>query len=286
MGEKLSRDHVLASMDSMAGFPSVVTEILSTLEDPDSNLKVLAGYIRHDPVIAARVLSCANKASKNSRSGAAVKDIFTATSLIGMGRVRQMTLIGSIDAFVSSMVPREKSAVFWRHSVAVGVCSEEIALHVVAPISAESALISGLLHDIGQLWLFHFESAREAVAWQNAASHEMGIEVAEQEQFGVDHSVVGGWLAEQWELPPAIVAAIAHHHHPDNALTQPLVPVVHVAEVLANALDLSSATDNRVTGISSSACRQLGLVWDEKSRGLFGRMDARSRHANAMFAEQ
>jgi hypothetical protein len=61
---------------------------------------------------------------------------------------------------------------------------------------------------------------------------------------------------------------------------------VHVAEVLANALDLTGREENRVTSLSSAACNALGLTWDESTRALFGRMEARSRHANALFGVQ
>ena len=95
---------------------------------------------------------------------------------------------------------------------------------------------------------------------------------------------MGAWLAEHWELPPGIVAAIRGHHAPDAALDSTLVPLVHVAEVLCNALDLGNRAENRVTYISSAACKQLELVWDENIRSLFGRIEARSRHANTFFS--
>jgi hypothetical protein len=57
-----------------------------------------------------------------------------------------------------------------------------------------------------------------------------------------------------------------------------------MAEVLSNALDLTGRNENHVTTISVAACRTLDLGWDENSRALFGRSEARSRHANTFFA--
>ena len=61
---------------------------------------------------------------------------------------------------------------------------------------------------------------------------------------------------------------------------------MHVAEVVSNALNLSIGDENRVSFISNAACEQLGLVWDERAQALFGRIEARSRHANRFFSSQ
>ena len=280
---EISREEVIKSSNTLPGFPLVIAQILATIDDPEANTETLAGLIKHDPVIAARVLALANAAAAGTRHQAASSDIFTAVSLIGMNRVREMALLVGVSGFVGDMAPAAMAASFWQHSVAVGVCSDELARHTSASSSASAALIAGLLHDIGQLWLHRFRAEPFSAAWTHALAHDTGIEQAEREHFGADHSMIGAWLAEHWALPANIVAAIRYHHEPDSALAEPLVPLLHVAEVLSNALDLTGREGNRVTSISSAACSALGLSWDASARDLFGRMEARSRHANALF---
>lgn len=280
----VTRNLVIEKARELPGFPRVISEILATIDDPDSNLNVLTQLIKLDPVIAARVLALANSAAAHGHHQSAIRDLYAATSLIGMGRVRQMAVISSCIDFFGKIGTGDTAASFWRHSVAVGICGEEIALHVDQPVSASSALIAGLLHDIGQLWLYRFDPGAARAAWNEALTHAEGIEAAEKACFGVDHSTIGAWLAEFWSLPAAMIKAIRHHHACDSALDEPLVPVIHVAEVLSNALDLTGRRENRVTRISSDACRNLGLSWDENAHTLFGRIDARTRHANAFFS--
>lgn len=279
----VTQDEVIRMADQLPSFPSIVTEILDTLDDPDANLKLLASFILLDPVITARVLSVANLAAAHTRRTAAVKDIYTATSLIGMSRVREMALISSIGGYLDHLTPGNAGARFWRHSVSVAVCAVEVALHVQTPVSIDVALISGLLHDVGQLWLHRFRPDAFRAALSTSDSQRRRIEQVEFEHFGVNHCVIGRWLANQWALPPGIGQAIDGHHNPDALLDDPIVPIVHIAEVLCNALDLGNHPDNHVSHISSAACRKLGLVWDDNVRPLFGRIDARSRHANAFF---
>lgn len=281
----LTRDEVIERSGALPSFPPIVIDMLATLDDPEANLSVLVDHVQHDPVIAARVLSRANAAGAGTQRRSGICDIFTAISLIGMGSVREMALISCIGGVVDDISHATGlTATYWPHSVAVGVCSEELALHTAAPASASAALIAGLLHDIGQLWLYRFKADSFREAWPHALAQGIGIEQAERERFDVDHATIGAWLAEHWALPANIVTAIRYHHDPDPALAEPLVPLVHVAEVLSNALDLAGHEENRVTSISSAACRALGLTWDESARAQFGRMEARSHHANALFA--
>ncbi len=279
----ITRDEVVEGSSKLPGFPRIIALILDTIDDPEANTRTLTDHIGHDPVIAARVLSLANMASMQARRQSPVEDIYTATSLVGMNRVRQLAIVCGISEFVDDIAPPEIASTFWQHSVAVGVCCEELALHTPVPVPASAALIAGLLHDIGQIWLYHFNAEAFHATWNEALAHNISIEDVERERFGVDHSTIGAWLAAHWSLPESISAAIHYHHAPDAALTEPLVPLVHVAEVLSNALDLTSRDENRVTSISTAACDALGLTWDDSARSLFGRMEARSRHANALF---
>lgn len=281
----LTRDQVIEHSQSLPSFPRFVTDILAALDDPDGSLAVLADCILRDPIITARVLSVANAASARTRGRAEVADIYTATSLIGMSRVREITLISRLGTFVNGIAVEGMPSTFWQHCVAVGVCCEEVAQHITLPVSSDAALIAGLLHDVGQLWLYSFNPVAYRTCWQQALSQAIGIDHMERAHFGIDHTTIGAWLAEYWALPTGIVAAIGGHHAPDTALDIPLVPLVHVAEVLSNALDLGGRDENRVTHLSSAACQQLGLVWDAGIHPLFGRIEARSRHANTFFAK-
>lgn len=278
----ISRDDVLARAEELPAFPRIVVEILATLDDPDSSLELLTGHIKHDPVITARILAMANTAASKTRRLSMVRDVFTATSLIGLGRVRETALTTRLGSFVANL-GGTGAAGFWRHSVAVGVCSEELAHHVNLRTPGDMALVAGLLHDIGQLWLARFRPGDYRETWDDALSHVHGIVQAEREHFGIDHAEIGAWLAEHWGLPAPIVCAIRHHHDAGNEEPELLVPLLHVAEVLSNALDLGGRPENRVTSISSTACARLGLIWNEDVRSMFGRIEARSAHANQIF---
>ncbi len=284
MATILTLEQVLARSDALPSFPRVVMQVLQTLDDPDANLNALVTHIEHDPVIAGRVLSLANRAASAKGGRSAVTDIFTAISLIGLMRVRETVLLISLADFLKTMgrAGNGTPAHFWEHSVGVGVAALQLASHSQTPMGLDSALISGLLHDVGQLWLYRFEASLFDDSLQ--AAHARGVEcdVTERERFGVDHGTIGSWLATDWGLPSDIANAVARHHAPDTAANEPLVAVVHVAEVLSHALNVTHSEHSRVTAISAASCETLGLCWGDDSQSLFGCIEARSRHALAM----
>ena len=284
MVQPISRQRVLDTRDTLPAFPLVVTQILHTLDDPEGSLNLLTRQVETDAVVAARVISLCNRAG-TAQGRAAVSDVFTALSLVGMAKVREAALTIKLASFMQDFMPADAAALeyYWSHSLACAVCGVEVAHYTHADVSVDASLIACLLHDVGQLWLQRFEPLGLKAAMLAAEQRDVEIDVAEREIFGVDHATIGSWLAQAWGLSDNICQAIACHHAPASGLPEPLVAVVHVAEVLNHALNLSHARLSHVRAISEDCCALLGMDWGDDSRSLFGRIEARSRHAFAPY---
>lgn len=278
--QALSREEVLARRDDLPAFPRVISEILATLDDPDANLNLLVAQVSRDPVLAARVFSQANSAALGTRHESTVRNLYTATSLIGLSRLRQTVLMTQLAGFLRGAQTPQISPGFWEHSVAGGICAEQIAAHARLP--TDHALIAGLLHDVGQLWLCRFRTEAFLSAWRRSLTGT-AIEQAEEEAFGVHHALVGAWLLESWGLPEMLCTAVRQHHDPEPDVSQTLAPVLHVAEVVINALHLGYGDHARVTRLSAACCTALDLHWDESALPLFGRIEAISHFTAAYF---
>jgi putative nucleotidyltransferase with HDIG domain len=281
----LSPELVITRSRSLPSFPGVVVEILNTLDDPDGNLDVLVKAIKHDPLISARVISVANTVAMRGTRTSPVDNISMATSLIGMNRVRHIALISSLSTFVDGAARLGLPASYWQHSVAVGICCEELAMHSTADIAPGMALMAGLMHDIGQLWLHQFEPVAARYCRDMARARMVNIEQLEEEKFGVGHGQIGAWLLDHWSLPEMVVDAVLAHHQGAPVEGNPLVALVHVGEVISNALNLTGRAENRVNNLSKAACEELGLLWDDSSRQLFGRIESRAWHESYAFIE-
>lgn len=274
---------VIANAGILPAFPRTVLEILATIDDPDANMQVLVRCIKVDPAIAAQVLDLANRAEIRGWREAGITDLYTATSLIGLRRVREIALISSLQEFSLGLNGGQPIERVWQHSVGVGVCCEELVLETGVDVSVDTALIAGLLHDVGQLWLHAFDATRAGTCWSAVRGSGRRIEDIERAAFGVDHAQIGAWLAGHWGLPQSVREAIGGHHAPPPDALAPLTALVHVAEVMSHALELGGSHDTKVTQLSGAACRRLGLRWGAETQDLLGRMEARAQHANAFF---
>ncbi len=281
MAGPVTQQRILDSCEALPAFPLVVLQIMQTLEDPEASLNLLSRQVETDAVIAARVLSLCNRAA-TAQGRAPVSDVFTALSLVGLARVREAALTIKLASFLQDFSPAQEYD-FWSHSLACAVCGVEVAHYTHVEVCVDASLIACLLHDIGQLWLQRYEPVRLAAARRAAQERDTEIDVAEREVFGVDHCTIGGWLACAWGLSDNICHGIGHHHAPDAGLPEPLVAVVHIGEVLNRALNLSHAEGKHMRWISESCCELLGMDWGHDSQSLFGRIEARSRHAFAPF---
>lgn len=258
--------------------------LLERLNDPLANLQELVEPLQADPMLSARALTLANALGHGAHpDAAAINDLQTATALIGLKRLRNVVLIGSLSNLFIRCLPTALVGHFWPHSLSVGVAAHELVLAQGLPIDPHLALAAGLLHDVGQLWLFMHDPAAAQACWAQAQVQAQPAEQAEFAHWGLDHAELGGWLCRHWQLDPRLCTAVAQHHAPQPGENpEPgLADVVHVAEVLSNAL--SSSAWASVHSLSAAACARLGLLWDETSLGLLGRIDAHCQHALALY---
>lgn len=276
---QLSEHEIIERATLLPAFPSVVNDILQTLDDDNATIGAMIHLVERDPVITARVLSIANAAVMAGRTQRDLRDMQVAVSLIGLSKLREIVLGVSLAEFSRES---RMSNYFWQHSVAVGVSAQELAR--MAHFSVDYALVGGLLHDIGQLWMARFYPLEfQMVRMAMSAGEPISILEAEQRYFGIDHCAIGRVLATAWRLPPSVIAAIQHHHdaHPP---ADKLVAATHVGEAIANALDLARHDEARVLELSESACDLLGLDWQDDLNYLFGKIEARVRYLCRTFA--
>ena len=87
LAHSICQDEVIRLCQQLPSFPLIISKILSAVNDTDANLNELVSYIEQDPVIAARVLSLANRAGSRTRNLSEIMDLYTAISLIGVGNI-------------------------------------------------------------------------------------------------------------------------------------------------------------------------------------------------------
>ena len=247
--------------------PRVLTDVLLALQREDVAVEQLALKISQDEALTAKTLRLAN-CSFYGVAGR-VGSIRDAINVLGL-----RTLSGALAAAaVAGRFPRVHCDGFdvdahWRHSVGSALCAQAIARSL--QIEPSTAFTAALLHDIGRLALASHFPEEFGLALRH--QHDSLVQEAEQAALGTDHCELGARIAEYWCFTSQVIHAIRGHHAPPAQGTLDLVDVVHVADNIAHALDLSQLPGEAVPPLSAPAWARVGLSPDE-CRAIFERVE-------------
>ena len=253
-------EEIVTDVSALISLPDVVLRLNSLVEDEHSTVTDIGNLFAQDPSLTAQILKIAN--SPRDRNQSSIDSVTRATTLLGANRIRDMALSACMsDAMAGIPNPLVSNDTFWYHSLNCAVISKSLANNCL-PAQADALFTCGLLHDIGQLVLFHKlpELAFQALAYLAADSDDPDVAAAERRLIGVDHTQVGAALARNWSLPAIIAAVLEHHHNPTHATVhEQAVAIVHIANSLAVLAELESTDLFEAPAIDSAAWDLTGL---------------------------
>jgi putative nucleotidyltransferase with HDIG domain len=248
-------------LEDLPSPPAVVMELLSSIEQDDIDVAVLAKKVAVDQALTAKTLRLAN----SSRYGLAVKvtTIQQAITYLGFQSTRNLITAAALTGcFPNRQCAGFDARAFWRHAIGVAACARVLARQL--RFNQDVAFTAGLLHDIGRLVLVTLHPQRYAQVIAHGKSRDRTLLEAESEVITVDHVMAGVALARHWGFSDTMRQALAFHHAPDRPGAGFLASIVHVADGVVHALDLAGQEDDLVPPLSSVAWTALGLdeaVW-------------------------
>lgn len=252
----LSTAEVVSRISDLPSLPIIVLDLLETIGKENIDIKSLSDRVARDQALAAKVLRLAN--SSVFGLSRRVATIPQAISVLGFETVRTLITAAAVAGNFSS---NEKGAfnfnTFWRHALGTAISARVIArtLHV----NQEYAFVAGLLHDVGRLVLVTLFSKQYDAVLDFRRENDCYLWEAERQVLEVDHAMIGEALTRHWRFPEAMQRAIAHHHDPHVREIGSLAAIVHVADVLAHALNLSGDPDELVPPLSDAVWKSLGI---------------------------
>jgi len=213
-------------------FPAIASRILALASKEDVNVNELGRLVRMDPSFSAELLRFANSPLFNVRRE--VTSLAQAISLVGTERVKTMATLVAVNRMVRSSARIEALRKVWIHSVVTAVIAEEAAR--AAGMDRESAYTAGLLHNLGTLGLM--SAYPDEYSRMLEVSDDFGFDLLETERdlFEIDHCAAGAYIAQDWDFPSELVAAIAAHHNEPVAGEISLDNLIKVSWRLSDAL--------------------------------------------------
>lgn len=249
-------------LEHLPTLPHVAAQVLTLPLDASGSAEGMAALISTDPCLTAEILRAANAPELGAQTPCL--GLSDAVERLGPGLVHSTVLsiaLSTVTSATTGVPAADKD--FWTHGVACGVCAELVARRIGSRF-AQNAFVAGLLHDIGKIVLDIVAPDAYARALDTATQNDLFILEAERQELGIDHTLIGKWLAESWELPHLFTDVIWLHHHAPGTLDATQYPVelietVNLANTLAHDSLRNGAVHGRREAIPEDQLKRLGL---------------------------
>lgn len=222
-------EELLAAANSLEPLPTATVQLATLVNDPSATPSEIAAVIGTDPALAAHTLRDANSAIQGVRTP--VGSLDQAVVRLGAARVLEIAMRAHLDDRIAADLPCYGIGGDAHRAQAVGasIAAEVLVRHSAVTIGND-VLCAALLHDLGK-------EVIDAVADPATADLLQAADVVdlefEQEVVEADHAEIGAFVLESWHLPPSLVDAVRHHHHPAHS---PEAATVCLAEGLCAEL--------------------------------------------------
>lgn len=180
----------------LPSLPDLALRIRQAIDNDISDAAVVARLVESDPAMAAKLLKAANSALYGGVSQ--IETTSNAIVRLGMQTTKQLVLSFALKEVFHSDVPmvRAKMAELWKHSAKVAALCFVLAREVEG-LSAEEALLIGLVHDVGTIAILNY-----LPKYQELAADEHELELTIERLRGE----LGAMILRKWNFPPVIVA--------------------------------------------------------------------------------
>jgi HD-like signal output (HDOD) protein len=220
----------------LPSFPDIAIKVRKVLSDEDVNIDV----------VAARLLQIANSAALNV-SGTPVTDLRKAVQRMGLNMVRSAAI-----AFAMAQMKKASElkgletqlSVLWQRCTGVAAMSHVVAKRLTK-LNPDTALLAGLLHGVGELYILTRAHKHPALFADHAA----------YEQIVRDwHVSVAKALLENWEISEEIVGAISEFEDQERRhIGLPdLSDVLTVAHLMDSYREFPDSIELNMQGVAAS----------------------------------
>jgi HD-like signal output (HDOD) protein len=239
----------------LPSFPDIAMRVQRVLTDERATPERIVRVVSSEPTLAARVMSTANSAALNP-TGRHINDLKTAITRLGFDMLRSAAMSFSMaqlrraDQFKG--IEKQLNQL-WQRSVQVATLAYVIAKRY-AKLPPDTALLAGLLHNVGRLYILTRASQQSSLFADVATYNEIVRDW---------HSNIAKALLENWDLSNELIEAIHSFEDLAGETTNPvsLIDVLAAAALFATFKDEPELLASKLHEIHAST--RLGLVPEE-----------------------
>ena len=178
----------------LPSLPEVCLRVRDVAEDVDATIPQLAGLIRQDAGLSARIIKVAN--SPLVRISSEVTDLTTAISRLGMNFTSNLAMGLAMEQMfqATSDVVDKRMRKIWSQSSEIASICHVLASHYTQ-LLPDQAMLAGLIHKIGALPVLAYAEDNNTLLNDGFALDKL-IEKL--------HPVIGNHIVKAWKFPSAI----------------------------------------------------------------------------------
>jgi HD-like signal output (HDOD) protein len=221
-------------------------QVRKVLADEDVSTQDIVRVVGAEAALAARIVQMANSAAL-CHVGKPIADLRAAITRIGFNLVRsasitfamsQMRRAGDLKAIDSQLQEH------WQRSTLVAAFSYVVARRFTK-VNPDTALLAGLLHGVGRLYIMTRAVKHPRLFSDAAAYHEIERDW---------HASIATAMLEAWDMPDAIVKAIADHEDlsRDHSGPADLTDVLTVGSLLATFHGFPETLELNMQGVTAA----------------------------------
>jgi putative nucleotidyltransferase with HDIG domain len=221
---------IVNNVNSLPQFPENILAIQKMINDPRSDMSGIAKQISMDPAMTADILKIVNSAQYMLSKK--VENIAEAVKMIGIRGIKNLLYSYGTQKILGDETDEKK--VLWKHSYKTAFYAYNLARNFRRDKNLmDDVYVGGILHDMGKIIFFNvhpdlLNNIRNFCAEKNLPSNTF-----ENLSAGMNHAEIGSLIAEKWNFPEDLVAAIRFHHDPGSAPPdkQDMVEAVYLANM-------------------------------------------------------
>ncbi len=205
-------NQMVATATGLPTLPGVAVQIITAVNDEDADVESLVRALQRDPALAAKVLRVANSPIYGSRRG--VESLQQAVVMLGMKATQSLALSFSL---VSALKLQSGGALnyaqYWRRCLLAASAAKQVA-SCIMPTDKEAVFLAALMQDLGMLVLDRVMPD----LYQNlpcSQADSLKLQAYELRRCGVNHAIIGEWMAREWGFSKRMQSAAAFSHKPE-----------------------------------------------------------------------
>jgi len=206
---------IINEIEDLTPIPQVTHKIITLLKGSDTNISTLTEVLLYDPAITSNILKICNSAYFGLPRK--IDSLQQAITYLGINQIIDIVLMKSTG---ENLKKEQKGyelheGELWKYSVASALIAKELNKKLGKPLD-HLIFTAALLKDIGKVVLNKYV----ANAYENinnlVLNERLSFREAESRIIGIDHSELGGLVAEKWNFSPKMVYIIRNHHLTDQ----------------------------------------------------------------------